>query len=106
MTNQSNVAQSACYYEIAYESNSFWLFGLNFGLIVVAIRSFGFSIFTNPIFGCSTIFGNLDFIQILITKYIVESLKALRKFSIYLFPSFYYMLLINYICGLKIFWHS
>ena len=30
MANQNNVVQEACCYEIAYESNSFWLFGLNF----------------------------------------------------------------------------
>ena len=46
----------------------------------VAIRPFEFSIFTNPIFGCRTIFGNLDFIQILITKYAIGSLKAMRIF--------------------------
>ena len=39
-------------------------------------------IFTNPIFGCRVIFGNSDFIQILITKYETESLKAMGKVSI------------------------
>ena len=34
-----------------------------FRLILVAIGPFGFSIFSNLIFGCRTIFGNLDFIQ-------------------------------------------
>ena len=53
-----------------------------FGLILVAIGPFGFSIFSNLIFGCRTIFGNLDFIKILITKYETQSLKVMGKFSI------------------------
>ena len=77
-----------------------------FGLMLVAIGFFGFSILTNPIFRCRAIFGNLGFIQILITKYAIGSIKAIGKVSIYLFPYFYYMLLINCICGLKISWYS
>ena len=46
------------------------------GLILVAIGPFGFSIFTSPTFGYTSIFGNLDFIQILITKYTIGSLNA------------------------------
>ena len=84
MTNWSNTAQRACCYEIAYKPDSFrclgWILGLFLGSIFVAIRPFEFSIFTNPIFGCRTIFGNLDFIQILITKYAIGSLKAMRIF--------------------------
>ena len=53
----------------------FWVFSFRF--ILVVIGHFGFSIFTNPIFGCRAIFGNLDFIQILITKYAIKSLKAM-----------------------------
>ena len=111
MTNQSNTVQKACCYCIAYEPNSFWLFGMNFGPLLLGsfwwqLGLLGFSIFINPIFSCMTIFGNLDFIQILITKYSTGSLKAMRKVSIYLFICFYYMLLINCICGLKIFWYS
>ena len=35
MTNRSIVTQGACYYGIAYESNSFLLSGLNFGLLLL-----------------------------------------------------------------------
>ena len=91
MANWSNVAERACCYGIVYRSNSFWLFGLNFGpllgfyffIFFVAIGPFGFSILTNPIFGCRVIFGNLDFIQILVTKYASWSLKVMGKVSIY-----------------------
>ena len=84
MANWSNATQRACCYGIAYGSNSFWVFGLNFGpfllgSFLVAIGPFGFSIFTNPIFGCKTIFYHLDFIQILITKYATRYLKAMRN---------------------------
>ena len=114
MANWSNVAQRACCYGIVYRSNSFWLFGLNFGpllgfyffIFFVAIGPFGFSILTNPIFGCRVIFGNLDLIQILITKYVMRSLKAMEKVSIFFILLFYFMLLINCIHGLKTFWYS
>ena len=84
MANWSNATQRTCCYGIAYGSNSFWLFGLNFGPLLlgsflVAIGLFGFSIFTNPIFGCNTIFDHLDFMQILITKYATRFLKAMRN---------------------------
>ena len=51
-----------------------------FGLILVAIGPFGFSIFTTPMFCYRVIFGNLDFIRILITKYTIGSLKAMGNF--------------------------
>ena len=59
-----------------------------FRLILVAIGPFGFSIFSNLIFGCRTIFANLDFIQILIIKYATRSLKAMRKVFIFFIPLF------------------
>ena len=58
----------------------FW--ASHFGLLLVAIRPFGFSFSINPIFGCRTVFGHLDSIQILITKYAIGSLKAMGKVSI------------------------
>ena len=48
----------------------------------MASGPFGLSIFTNPVFGCKAIFGNLHFIQILITKYATRSLKAMGKIYI------------------------
>ena len=35
MTNRSNAMQRAYCYRITYESNSFWLFGLNFGPLLL-----------------------------------------------------------------------
>ena len=51
-----------------------------FGLILLAIRPFGFSIFTNPIFYCIAIFDSLDFIQTLIIEYAIGSLKTMKFF--------------------------
>ena len=65
----------------------FWVF--SFRLILVAIGHFGFSIFTNPIFGCKAIFGHLKFIQILITKYAIGSLKVIGKFFYLIIPLFF-----------------
>ena len=84
MANWSNDAQRAC----CYGPNSFWIVRAEFGAsswaqFLVAIGPFGFSILTNPIFGCRVIFGNLDFIQILVTKYASWSLKVMGKVSIY-----------------------
>ena len=87
MANRINAMQRTCYYGIIYESNSFRLFGLDFGLFLLALFCWqlsllDFSIFTNPIFCYRTIFGNLDFIKILITKYATQSLKVMGKFYI------------------------
>ena len=70
--------------------------------LLVAIGSIGFSIFTNPIFGCSAIFGNFKFIQILITKYVTGSLKAMGNLYLIIPLFFNHMLLINNNCGFKI----
>ena len=84
----------------------FWV--SHFGLILVAIRPLGFqfSLTLSLVARLFFFFSNLDFIHILIAKYTIGTLKAMGKFSIYLFPCFYHMVLINYICDLKIFWYS
>ena len=111
MANRSNATQRACCYGIVYGSNSFRLFGLNFRLLLRLnflwqLGLLGFLFLLTLIFVAGLFLGNLDFMQILITKYATGSLKAMGNFSIYLFPCCYYMLLINCICGLKIFWYS
>ena len=100
MANRSNATQRACCYRIVYRSNSFQLFGLNFGPLLRLnflwqLGLLGFLFLLTLIFVAGLFLGNLDFMQILITKYAIGSLKAMGKFSIYLFPCCYYMLLIN-----------
>ena len=104
MVDPSKAMKKACCFRIKFKSNCFWLFVLDFGLLfrLFFFVSFlwqlcllGLSIFTNPNLWLEDYFGNLDFIQILITKYAIRSLKAIG--NIYLFI----MLFVNCICGLK-----
>ena len=79
MTNWSNAAQRACCYEIAYESNSFWFFGLLLlGSFWWQLGLLGFLFSLTPFFVVGLFFFILNFILILIAKYATRFPKAMR----------------------------
>ena len=85
MANRSNAAQRACCYGIAYRSNSLWLFGLNFGSLLGLnflwqVALLGYQFLLTPSLVARLFFGNLHFIQILITKYATNFLAFIVNF--------------------------